>query len=74
MSDVGDVYTVLFVPDNLKPPESILGFMCRADDVPDAANQCHKVYKKCEVLWVRKGDSFQEALDEYAWKGVLCDE
>ena len=64
MRDVGDIYVVVFVPDNLKPPESILGFVCRAEDAADAAKQCREAYKNCEVLWVRKGDSFQDALDE----------
>ena len=34
-------------------------FVCHADDVEHAEEQCFNAYPKCEILWVNEGEQFE---------------
>lgn len=46
----------------LHPPE---GFLCQADDMDHAEEQCLNAYPDCDIVWVWDGPTMADALDDY---------
>lgn len=58
-------FVVLYREPEAHPLESPMGFLCRAEDVEHAEEQCANAYPQAEVVWVVDTASFEEALDDY---------
>jgi UDP-2,3-diacylglucosamine pyrophosphatase LpxH len=58
-------HVVLFFDDGNDDDELPLGFICKAEDTEHAEEQCHDAYPGCDVVFVHRGDTVDEALTEY---------
>lgn len=47
------------------PADAPFSFLCWADDTEHAEEQCLNAYPECDVVWIWKGESTQDALDDY---------
>ena len=43
----------------------VYGFICDADDIDHAEEQCQNAYPECNIFWVHKGNSIIDAENEW---------
>jgi hypothetical protein len=60
-----ETYIVLYRDEGMIFLDEPLGFMCEAEDVDHAEEQCRDAYPNCETVWVYKGDDMAQALSDY---------
>lgn len=59
-------YIVLFrVESIMRPLDTPFAFQCYAEDTEHAEEQCINAYLEADIVWVYKGDTEQDALDDY---------
>ena len=43
----------------------VYGFICDAEDIDHAEEQCQNAYPECNIFWVHKGNSIIDAKNEW---------
>lgn len=62
MNDYCVLYRINSVMALLDPP---FGFICQAEDSDHAEEQCINAYPDCDVVWIEKTKSYQDAMEFY---------
>ncbi len=61
-------YMVLYYIDSIMSKHDYpFGFECWADDADHAKEQAFNAYPDCEVVYVKDGVSYKEALEGYGY-------
>lgn len=58
-------YIVLYRDESCGPLSAPLIFKCQGDNSDHAEEQCTDAYPGCDILWIFKGDSSDEAYADY---------
>ena len=55
-------FVVLYRLDNLSILDEPLCFICSAENMDHAEEQCENAYPRCEIVWVVEGNNTEVAL------------
>lgn len=58
----------------MSPLDAPFGFLCQADDIDHAEEQCLNAYPDCGVVWVVKGGDYEQALSEYWLENTVLED